>query len=115
MQRDALEDRIHGDALAAANQVAEADRLALHQDQVDLGVGDTLGLDQVLDRTRRVEKHREGLLAPVGRQEVVQFLVEADLDGGFWHVGTTNSSATLTAATKGSALGPSAMYYLELG
>ena len=73
-----FEHRVHGDALAAAQHALEAHRYAVDQDQVDFGVRHAQGFDRVLDRARSGDAVAECNPAPLGRQKIVQFFVEAE-------------------------------------
>ena len=75
----AFEHGIHRDTFTIAQLVAETNRCAIHQDQVDLGVRHTQGFDRILDRGRSIESIGKAPLAQVGRDEVVQFLVETEI------------------------------------
>ncbi len=81
-----LEHRVDRDALAVAHDVVEAHRLAVDEDQLDLGVRHAQRLDHVLDRRAPVELVRELDLAPLGRQEIVELLVEAEPRPGHCHL-----------------------------
>jgi hypothetical protein len=79
-----LEDRIDPDAVAVREAVIEADRPAVDEDQLDLGVRHAASLDLILDR-RRVDEAPDDLPLPLsGRQEVVQLGIEAK--GGAAHL-----------------------------
>ncbi len=55
-----LEHRNHADAVAILHTIRERLRLAIYQDQIDLGVRRTWGLYQVLDRRRSMDRADEG-------------------------------------------------------
>jgi len=75
----ALEHGVDRHAVAVAERMAEAHRFAVDEDQVHLRVGHAQRLDGVLDRRAAVERVGEIPLASRRRQEVVEFLVEAEL------------------------------------
>lgn len=77
-----FEHRVRGEPIAGARVVAEADRRAVHQQQIDLGVRDARGLHDVfhgLMRTHRPPLRRE---PDVRGQEIVQLGVHAQFDTG---------------------------------
>jgi len=78
---EGLELRIDADAVAVGDQPAEADRLAVDQDQLDFSMGDSQRLDHVLDGGGAGAGRGEIPLAPLRREEVVQLLVEAEGGG----------------------------------
>lgn len=73
-----LELRVYRHPVAVGQHPVEAAGCAVHQDQFHLGVGDAQGLDHVLHRRVPGAGHRDVPHAPMPRQEVVQFLVEAE-------------------------------------
>ena len=74
---DGIEDRINRDAVAILRDGIEIDRLAVDDDQVDFGVGDTQGFDQVFDCLAAFERERNFGEALAWRQKIVQFGIEA--------------------------------------
>lgn len=74
-----FEHGINGDAIAGLQAVVEANRPAIHEDQVDFRVRHTHRLDRILHRWRTAKRMQEGLLATFLGQEVVQLLVETKL------------------------------------
>ena len=74
---DGLEDGVDADAVAVLQRVSEIDAGAVDQDQIHLGVRNAEALDGVLDGGRGVEETVDGAAAALGRQEVVEFGVEA--------------------------------------
>jgi hypothetical protein len=77
---DALEHRVHRQPGAGVRAVAEADRLAVDDHEVDLRVRDAEGLDDVLDGLVGPHRSRQRGTPRVGGQEVVQLSVGPDLD-----------------------------------
>src|SRR5438874_11579655 len=75
----AREPRVYPDALPTFEPVRAADRLAVDEHELDLGVRNAERLDPVLDRRRAVELVRECDLAPLGREEAVELAEEAEL------------------------------------
>ncbi len=76
---EGLEHRVHRDPVAVGHPVLEPHGPAVHQDQLDLGVGHPAGLDEVLDAAGDVEGANDR--PPFGdvlREEVLQLCVEAD-------------------------------------
>ena len=78
-QLEAFEHRVDGDALAAGEAVRERHRLAIDQDEINLGMRHAQGLDAVLHAGRSVERMDERPLAQLRCEEVAEFLVEAEL------------------------------------
>lgn len=76
-----LEAGIHRHPVAVLELPAEVHRLAIDQDQLDLGVRHAERLDHVLGGRRARARHREFLLAPDRREEIVQFFIEAEGGG----------------------------------
>src|SRR3954447_4427473 len=74
---DAVKRWVRGYAVPIANQVAEVDELAIHDQAVDFRMGNAKRLDQVLDRLALAEGARERPETPRSRQEIVQGAVEA--------------------------------------
>jgi hypothetical protein len=67
MQRpniESLEHRIHSNALAASQAMGETYGLAVHDNEVYLGVRHPEGFDDVLDRRRAVKSMSETAFAP---------------------------------------------------
>ncbi len=79
---EGLEDGIDRHAVAVADDVVEVHGDAVGDDQLHLGVGHAERLDHVLDRCTSVECVHERRLASLGREEVVQLLVEAEAGTG---------------------------------
>jgi hypothetical protein len=95
---ESLEHRIDRDPLAATEPVGKAYRDAVHEHEVDLGVRHTKRLDRVFDRRRSLEAISERALAPRGRQEVVQLLVEAEL--ALRHLATFGDGASRSSGRR---------------
>jgi hypothetical protein len=70
---------VDGDTLPSPHLAVEANRAAVDEDDIDLGVRHADRLDSVLRRGRARYRSRETPLAQPRRQVVVQFLVEAEL------------------------------------
>ena len=75
---ETFEYGIDRDPLAATQSMWEGSRLAIDQDQIDLGMRHSEGFDRILDRGRAIEGIGEAALAETGREEVVQLLIEAE-------------------------------------
>jgi hypothetical protein len=75
-----LEHRIDGDPVARPRATSEVDGLAVHEDKVDLCVGDAGRLDDVLDRLVRPEGSAHDRTSQLRWHEVVQLGIDADLD-----------------------------------
>jgi DNA-binding GntR family transcriptional regulator len=73
----AFEHGVDGHALAALEEVGEAHRLAVDENDVDLGMRYADRFDRVLYRRCPDEVAGEFALPPVLREEVVQFRIEA--------------------------------------
>ena len=73
-----LELGVNGHAVALAQERAEADRRAIEQDQLDLGVRNAERLDHVLGGGGAGAGHGELAPPPLGGEEIVQLLVEAE-------------------------------------
>jgi glycosyltransferase involved in cell wall biosynthesis len=75
---EGLEDGIDADYVATGDRRAEIHRLAVYEDQVDLGVRYAERFDQMFDRLMALEGVVEGGHAALGRQKVVQFGIEPE-------------------------------------
>ncbi|MNZ96997.1 hypothetical protein D3C78_1162170 [compost metagenome] len=73
-----FQPRIDGQAVAIEDHPFEADRFAVEQHQLDLGVRHPERLDHVLHRGGRRAGAGKHLPTPRGREEVVELLVEAE-------------------------------------
>ena len=81
---EALELRVDADSIRVAHQIGEVHRLAIDQDQLDLGMRNAQRLDRVLDRGGACAAVLDVALAQCRRKEIVQLLVEAEpRDGAF--------------------------------
>jgi len=76
---EGLEHRVDRHPVVVGEQAVEAYRLAVDQDQLDLGVRHAERLDHVLRRCGPRAARAELVPAPVGREKVVQLLVEAEV------------------------------------
>ncbi len=72
-----LEYRVDANPVAVLHQVGEVHRLAVDQDQINLGVGHAQGFDHILDGGTQLKGVGEGTLSPVCGQEIIQFSIEA--------------------------------------
>ncbi|MCY1304494.1 hypothetical protein D9M70_542520 [compost metagenome] len=73
-----FQPRIDGQAVAIEDHPFEADRFAVEQHQLDLGMRHPERLDHVLHRGGRRAGAGKHLPTPRGREEVVELLVEAE-------------------------------------
>ena len=73
-----LELRIDRDPLAALQASIEANRAAVDEDEIDLGVRHAERFDRVLDRGRSRDLTRDRALPLIGRQVVVELFVEPE-------------------------------------
>ena len=76
---EGLEARIDRHPVAVGEQAVEADRFAIDQHQLDLGVGHAERLDHVLHGGGAGAAGLERAPPVIGREEIVEFLVEAEL------------------------------------
>ena len=88
-----LEHGIHGEAVAARRAVGEPDRLAVDEDEIDLGVRDAGRLDDVLHRLVAAERPPHRRPARCRREEVVQLGVGAHVDVTGRHQRSRSSTA----------------------
>ena len=79
---EALEDGVDADQVSRRHEMVEPYGHAVHEHEIDFGVGDAQVLDQVEDGAR-LAGHFDRPRAHRRRQEVVELLVEADRHGKF--------------------------------
>src|SRR5215813_12378989 len=72
-----FEDWIHRYTVAISNQPGEVRRLAVHQDQIHLGVRNAQALDQILYRGGHSELSFDGPKTLAREKMVVQFRVKS--------------------------------------
>ncbi len=75
----ALEHGVDADAVARLDDIGKIHGPAVDQDHFHFGVRHAEGFDQVLDRSAPRELMGKSDLAPLRRQKIIQFFIEAQL------------------------------------
>ena len=69
---DVRESREDGDPIAVSNDVLERNRDAIGQDQINLGMWDTVSFNHIFCRRGMVEGAQRRDLSPARRQEIIE-------------------------------------------
>ena len=102
---------VDADSIAVAHEMREIHRLAVHEDELDLGMRNTDCFDGLLDGRSSRALVAKGVLAPLTREEIVELFVESKL-GDRSHESPPNWQRirSVTERTHESAMGSQESY-----